>query len=118
MRNATRSVSVAGRESTPAGSGGEGRGRTPLFISRDTPFDEEDEEEHEAFDLALREGRYRLPSVMEREEEEIVDVPEGIEAIGERLLHSSEIEEGVIRYSGGWEDEGESVVLGREEPGD
>jgi hypothetical protein len=103
------------------------RGGTPLFIPRDTPFgdDEEDEDEHEAYAEALRAGRYRLPSVAPREEEEEeenpFDEPEGMMAIGERLVRASQIEEGVVRSHGGWEERGEgedSAVFGREEPGD
>jgi hypothetical protein len=67
----------------------------------------------------------RLPSVAPREEDEDdenpEDQPEGMMAIGERLVRASEIEEGVIRNAGGWEErvEGEeSAVFGREEPGD
>lgn len=39
--------------------------------------------------------------------------------IGERLVRSSEIEEGVNRVQGGWEertDDEESAVMGREQP--
>ncbi len=139
MRNATRSVSVADPGSswrggsrnlrdasaTPFGAGG--RTRTPLFMPRDTPFDndEEDEEEHEAFAEALRDGRFRLPSVAPRaqddEDDNPFDEPEGMMALGERLIHASQIEEGVYRNAAGWEEMGEgeaSDVLGPQEPGD
>lgn len=129
--------------STPglSGSGGMGNRRrmsqTPLFMPRDTPFDEdeEDEEEHEMYLSALAEGRERLPSVFHpagegrgrgrgrgrEEEEEEEDVPESVVDIGERLVRNSEIEEGVVRVQGGWEERGdgeESAVMGREELGD
>lgn len=95
-------------------------------MPRDTPFgeDEEDEDEHEAYAEALREGRFRLPSVVPRtagEDDIPFDEPEGMMAMGERLVHASQIEESVIRNAAGWEelDEGEaSEVLGRQEPGD
>ncbi|TXT09037.1 hypothetical protein VHUM_02511 [Vanrija humicola] len=138
MRNASRSVSATpvpnsrrggSRDfSVTPGPGASGASRAPLFIPRDTPFDEdeEDEDEHEAYAAALREGRLRLPSVMEREdydddEENPDDMPETMLAIGERLVRASEIEENVIRSVGGWEERGEgeeSAVLGREEPGE
>jgi hypothetical protein len=102
--------------------------RTPLFIPRDTPFDEdeEDDDAHEQYTAALREGRLRLPSVAPRmadedEEDNPLDEPEGMMAIGERLVRASEIEEAVVRTHGGWEERGEgedSAVFGREEPGD
>ncbi|WRT64256.1 uncharacterized protein IL334_001187 [Kwoniella shivajii] len=136
----TPSVTPFGREdsSTPGPSGSAGRRRmsqTPLFMPRDTPFDEdeEDEEAHEAYEEALREGRLGLPSVnrpagesqgltrMGEDEDDIDDVPESIMDIGERLVRNSQIEEGVIRVQGGWEEraEGEeSAVMGKEEPGD
>ncbi|KIR35470.1 hypothetical protein I352_01745 [Cryptococcus deuterogattii MMRL2647] len=129
--------------STPglSGFGGMGNRRrmsqTPLFMPRDTPFDEdeEDEEEHEMYLSALAEGRERLPSVFHpagegrgrgrgrgrEEEEEEEDVPESVVDIGERLVRNSEIEEGVVRVQGGWEERGdgeESAVMGREELGD
>ncbi|BEJ16117.1 hypothetical protein CspHIS471_0507220 [Cutaneotrichosporon sp. HIS471] len=139
MRNATRSASVADpsqswrggsrnlrdASATPFGAGGRTRG-TPLFMPRDTPFDndEEDEEEHEAFAEALRDGRFRLPSVAPRtqdeEDENPFDEPEGMMALGERLVHASQIEESVIRNAAGWEEMGEgetSDVLGPQEPG-
>lgn len=166
MRNATRSVSAVPNsrrggassvtpfraESTTPGPGGEGSGRgryaTPLFMPGDTPFgeDDEDEEAHEEYTAALREGRLRLPSVSrpagpeldaiskkskkrrremslleDDEDEELDDIPDTLQAISQRLVHSSEIEEGVIRVQGGWEEraDGEqSAVLGSEEPGD
>lgn len=141
MRNATRSASIAttpapggrssshfGRSSVTPGPSASGSSRqTPLFIPRDTPFgdDEEDEDEHEAYAEALREGRFRLPSVAQRddddEDDNPMDEPEGMMAIGERLVRASEIEEGVVRTAGGWQEraEGEeSAVFGREEPGD
>lgn len=138
MRNASRSVSATpvpnsrrggSRDfSVTPGPGASGGSRAPLFIPRDTPFDEdeEDEDEHEAYAAALREGRLRLPSVMEREdydddEENPDDMPETMMAIGERLVRASQIEENVIRSVGGWEERGEgeeSAVLGREEPGE
>lgn len=169
MRNASRSVSAVpnsrrgGESSTPLreasqtpgssgsrGSGGRaGRGPTPLFMSRDTPFGDEDEDEeaHEEYTSALREGRLRLPSVSRPagtpgldeddgsrrgkrrsrsrvvvdEDESLDDIPETLEAMSGRLVRSSEIEEGVVRVQGGWEEraEGEeSAVMGREEPGD
>ncbi|OXG37661.1 hypothetical protein C359_05038 [Cryptococcus neoformans Bt120] len=156
MRNASRAPSVAnsrkGGSSTPfreesstpgfSGSGSMGSRRrmsqTPLFMPRDTPFDE-DEEEHEIYLSALAEGRQRLPSVFhpagegggrgrgrgrgreEEEEEEEEDIPESVIDIGERLVRNSEIEQGVVRVQGGWEERGdgeESAVMGREEPGD
>ncbi|WVQ97366.1 hypothetical protein IAU59_004478 [Kwoniella sp. CBS 9459] len=49
------------------------------------------------------------------------DVPESIMDIGDRLVRNSQIEEGVVRVQGGWEEraEGEeSAVMGKEEPGD
>ncbi|WWC99801.1 hypothetical protein V866_006709 [Kwoniella sp. B9012] len=139
-RGGTASVTPFGREdsSTPGPSGSAGRRRssqTPLFMPRDTPFDEdeEDEEAHEAYEEALREGRLRLPSVnrpagdqsgltrMNDDDDDLDDVPESIMDIGERLVRNSQIEEGVIRVQGGWEEraEGEeSAVMGKEEPGD
>lgn len=109
-------------------------------MARDTPFgdDEEDEEEHEAYEAALREGRLRLPSVtrpaseelqkrkkrhrdLAEEEEDDEDIPDSMRRIGERLVRSSEIEEGVLRIQAGWEERlagEESAVLGKEEPGD
>lgn len=157
MRNASRAPSIAnsrkGGSSTPfreesstpgfSGFGSMGSRRrmsqTPLFMPRDTPFDEdeEDEEEHEIYLSALAEGRQRLPSVFHpagegggrgrgrgrgREEEEgEEDIPESVVDIGERLVRNSEIEQGVVRVQGGWEERGdgeESAVMGREEPGD
>ena len=47
------------------------------------------------------------------------DIPDGMMSIGQRLVRSSEIEAGVNRVQGGWEErvEGEeSAVLGREDP--
>ncbi|WWC86368.1 uncharacterized protein L201_001244 [Kwoniella dendrophila CBS 6074] len=138
-RGGTASVTPFGREdsSTPGPSGSAGRRRmsqTPLFMPRDTPFDEdeEDEEAHEAYEEALREGRMRLPSVNRPaggengltrmdDDDDLDDVPESIMDIGERLVRNSQIEEGVIRVQGGWEEraEGEeSAVMGKEEPGD
>jgi hypothetical protein len=118
-------------------------------MSRDTPFGDEDEDEeaHEEYTSALREGRLRLPSVSRPagtpgldeddgsrrgkrrsrsrvvvdEDESLDDIPETLEAMSGRLVRSSEIEEGVVRVQGGWEEraEGEeSAVMGREEPGD
>ncbi|OCF38602.1 hypothetical protein I317_07630 [Kwoniella heveanensis CBS 569] len=136
--------------STPApGSGSSSSGRrrmsqTPLFMPRDTPFedDEEDEEAHEAYEEALRQGRASLPSISrpagsvppggskkkrantyedEYEDEDLDDVPESIMDIGDRLVRNSQIEEGVVRVQGGWEERGEgeeSAVMGKEEPGD
>ncbi|WVQ85095.1 hypothetical protein IAT38_007259 [Cryptococcus sp. DSM 104549] len=124
-------------ESSTPGPGARGqRTQTPLFFARDTPFDgdEEDEEAHEAYEEALRVGRLRLPSVRpgggeggendgrgqyDWEAEE--DVPESVVEIGERLVRNSEIEKGVVRVQGGWEERGEgeeSAVMGREEPGE
>ncbi|KAL7424798.1 hypothetical protein Q5752_000482 [Cryptotrichosporon argae] len=144
-RNASRSVSRTpvpggggrwGESSTPAfgrerstsyvpGAGAGGRERTPLFLPRDTPFDDEDDELHEAYEAALREGRRRLPSVGPRDDaaddDVMMDLPEGMREIGQRLVRSSQIEEGVIRSLGGWEEREageESAVLGKEEPGD
>jgi hypothetical protein len=75
-----------------------------------TPFyDEEDEDAHEAYESALREGRMRLPSVglgEVEDEDDDEDVPEGMESLGKRLVRSSQIEEGVVRVKGGWEDGG------------
>ncbi|WVQ77079.1 hypothetical protein IAR50_006762 [Cryptococcus sp. DSM 104548] len=155
MRNASRAPSVAnsrrGGESatpfredstTPGPGGAQGRRRmsqTPLFMPRDTPFDEdeEDEEAHEEYLNALREGRSRLPSVFhpsgekskgkgkrrrdEDEDEDEDDVPESLQDIGARLVRNSQIEEGVVRVQGGWEERSageESAVIGREEPGE
>lgn len=115
-------------------------------MPRDTPFDqdEEDEEAHQAYLEALREGRVRLPSVSrpagaevvmsktqrrsvrraieaEEEEEEGEDEPEGMGAMSGRLVRNSEVEERVVRVYGGWEEreEGEdSAVMGREIPGE
>lgn len=122
-------------------------------MARDTPFgeDDEDEQAHEEYTAALREGRLRLPSVSrpagpeleqrglkkgkgkkrtanwrdeygdDEDDEELDDIPETMEAMSQRLVASSEIEEGIIRIQGGWEEraEGEeSAVMGREEPGD
>jgi hypothetical protein len=111
--------------------------------------DEEDEEAHEAYTEALSRGRLRLPSVsrpsgtpapgsnedQEADEERsrsvtgrryyvddgdnMHDLPDGMMRIGERLVRSSEIEAGVNRVQGGWEEraEGEeSAVMGREDP--
>ncbi|WVR05986.1 hypothetical protein IAU60_003014 [Kwoniella sp. DSM 27419] len=135
----TPSVTPFGRgeSSTPGPGASNGRRRmsqTPLFMPRDTPFDEdeEDEEAHEAYEEALREGRLRLPSVSRpageharvgraMDDDDIDDVPESITDIGERLVRSSQIEEGVVRVQGGWEerlDGEESAVMGKEEPGD
>ena len=111
----------------------EGRRRasqTPLFMPRDTPFgeDDEDEEAHEAFTEAVKSGRARLPSVALRDGEERDveegdedDVPESILDMSQRLVRSSVIEEGIVRVQGGWEEraEGEeSAVMGKEESGD
>ncbi|WWD17775.1 hypothetical protein CI109_102216 [Kwoniella shandongensis] len=136
---ATPSVTPFGREESstpgPHSSGGRRRmSQTPLFMPRDTPFeeDEEDEEAHEAYEEALREGRLRLPSVSrpaggdgsERGDDDdldLDDVPESIMDIGERLVRNSQIEQGVVRVQGGWEeriDGEESAVMGKEEPGD
>ena len=55
------------------------------------------------------------------EDDELEDIPESLEAMSERLVRSSEIEEGITRVQGGWEEreEGEeSAVMGKEEPGD
>ena len=118
-------------------------------MPRDTPFgeDDEDEEAHTEYTEALREGRLRLPSlsrpagpeldergkkkkgkrkmdwslVDDDDDDDLDDMPETLEAMSERLVASSEIEEGIIRVQGGWEEraEGEeSAVMGREEPGD
>jgi len=103
--------------------------QTPLFMPRDTPFgeDDEDEEAHEEYTTALREGRARLPSVSGRdggnedEDEGMDDVPDSIMEMSERLVRSSEIEEGIVRVLGGWEERAdgeESAVMGKEEPGD
>lgn len=105
-------------------------------------MDEEDEEAHERYTAALREGRVRLPSVSrpaggadmgkserrnlkrridEEEDEFMDDEPEGMEKLGERLVHASQMEESVVRVTGGWEERavGESSeVLGREEAGE
>ncbi|KAK4685494.1 hypothetical protein P7C73_g4657, partial [Tremellales sp. Uapishka_1] len=134
-RNASLSAvpnSRRGGTSTPAredsatpGPGASSRTRrrmseTPLFL----PADEEDEEAHEEYEEALREGRRRLPSVMVGEEDDVEmddDEPDGMRKIGERLVRSSQLEEGVVRVSAGWEEreEGEeSAVMGREEPGE
>lgn len=156
MRNASASVTPApqsrrGGTSTPfdgatPGPDGTERDRiprTPLFLPSDTPFgeDEEDEEEHEAYEVALREGRMRLPSVSRpagveenraprrsvsrqrdgEDDDDLDDIPETLEAMSQRLVRSSEIEEGITRVQGGWEERmagEESAVLGREEPGD
>ena len=154
MRNASRSISTTPapgqsrkggsvtpfryQSTTPFGSEG-GRRGTPLFIPSNTPFgdDEEDEEAHEAYTEALREGRFRLPSVSnpdgegeeergvrrrrysEDEDGNVDDIPDGMMRIGERLVRSSEIEEGVNRVQGGWEERAdgeESAVMGREDP--
>jgi hypothetical protein len=163
MRNASRSVSTTpapgqsrrgggsvtpfGRydSSTPFGSEGGGRKGTPLFIPSNTPFgdDEEDEEAHEAYTEALREGRLRLPSVSRPDgtpgsgedddvrgvrrrryseiddDDNVDDIPDGMMRIGERLVRSSQMEEGVNRIQGGWEERAdgeESAVMGREDP--
>ncbi|WVF70557.1 hypothetical protein IAT40_005348 [Kwoniella sp. CBS 6097] len=133
------------------GGGDSGRRRlsqTPLFMPRDTPFedDEEDEEAHEAYEEALRQGRASLPSISrpagsgstsgkgkkrrvntsydgynEDDDEDFDDVPESIMDIGDRLVRNSQIEEGVVRVQGGWEERAdgeESAVMGKEEPGD
>ena len=110
--------------------------RTPTPFGED---DEADEEEHEAYTKALREGRARLPSVtrpagseskserkkrrreLEEEEYDLDDAPDSIREVGERLVRSSQIEEGVVRLAGGWEERApgeDSAVMGREEPGD
>ena len=105
-----------------------------MFMPRDTPFgeDDEDEEAHEAYIQALREGRARLPSVVgvggRRQDDQDGDgdgdeddVPDGIMEMSDRLVRSSEIEEGIVRVIGGWEEraEGEeSAVMGKEQPGD
>ncbi|WVN85168.1 uncharacterized protein L203_100313 [Cryptococcus depauperatus CBS 7841] len=118
----------------------EGRRRmsqTPLFMPRDTPFDEdeEDEEAHIDYLSALSLGwpnlpgtthpagsqprhRQRSDSVILEEEEE--DMPESIVGMSERLMRNSEIEKGVVRVQGGWEERGEgedSAVMGNEESG-
>jgi hypothetical protein len=154
MRNASRSISTTpapGQSRRGGGSatpfryqsttpfGTDGRKGTPLFIPSNTPFgdDEEDEEAHEAYTEALREGRLRLPSVSnpdgedeeergvrrrrytEEGDENVDDIPDGMMRIGERLVRSSEIEEGVNRVQGGWEERAdgeESAVMGREDP--
>lgn len=173
MRNASRSISTtpvpnsrrggssvtpfassSSSSSTPFGSDPRGRSsRTPLFIPAGTPFgdgdDEEDEEAHEAYTEALREGRLRLPSVtrpsgtpapgeeeggdgersvrrrryddrtLDGDGDNVDDIPDGMMRIGERLVRSSQIEAGVNRVQGGWEervDGEESAVLGREDP--
>lgn len=122
-----------------SGTGAGGRGRTPLFIPRDTPFgeDDEDEETHEEYTNALREGRLRLPSVsrpagtpepeewgrkkgkrsarramsarsmIDEDDEDLDDIPESLEAMSGRLVRISEIEESVVRVQGGWEEKGE-----------
>lgn len=107
--------------------------QTPLFIPGDTPFDEDedDQEAHDAYEEALRVGRLRLPSVAGdrvdyggRDDGYGVgygDEPEGMDVMSQRLVRSSEIEEGVVRVQGGWEERGDgevSEVMGREEPGD
>ena len=132
------------RESTGGGPSGLARDGTPLFVPRDTPFDEDDEdvEAHEEYTTALREGRLRLPSVTRPagtpapdgsesgrrsvrrsvvDDDDEDDLPESLGAISERLVRSSEMEERITRVQGGWEEreEGEeSAVMGREEPGD
>lgn len=162
MRNASRSISTTpapgqsrrgggsatpfGRydSSTPFGSETGGRKGTPLFIPSNTPFgdDEEDEEAHEAYTEALREGRLRLPSVsrpdgtpapdeeergvrrrryseVDDDEGNVDDIPDGMMRIGERLVRSSQMEDGVNRIQGGWEERAdgeESAVMGREDP--
>lgn len=171
MRNASRSISATPANSRrggtasvtpfreesatpgPGETGGRGRYGTPLFLARDTPFgeDDEDEEAHEEYTTALREGRLRLPSVSrpagpeldergmkkkgkgkrkaswrdevgdDDDDDELDDIPETLEAMSQRLVASSEIEEGLIRIQGGWEERAdgeESAVMGREEPGD
>ncbi|ORX36089.1 hypothetical protein BD324DRAFT_630107 [Kockovaella imperatae] len=135
----------AGRETREStGRGIMDRSATPLFIRADTDFDEEDEEAHEEYTAALKEGRLRLPSVsrpagtpapdgldngsgrrsvrrsLDIDDDED-DVPESLDAMSQRLVRSSEIEERFTRVQGGWEEreEGEeSAVMGREEPGD
>ena len=132
----------------PTSGSGLNRDGTPLFIPRDTPFDEDDEdmEAHEEYTLALREGRLRLPSVSRPagtpapesptfsrrgvrrsvydgrdDEEDEDDVPDSLGVMSQRLVRSSEMEERIVRVQGGWEErlEGEeSAVMGREEPGD
>ena len=93
------------------------------------PFedDEDDEEAHEAYEAAVRDGRARLPSVVREgdgedgDEGAPDDVPESLMDMSQRLVRSSEIEEGIVRVQGGWEEraEGEeSAVMGKEEPGD
>lgn len=143
--DSTTPFSEAGESGT--GSGSRGRYATPLFMPRDTPFgeDDEDEEAHEEYTTALREGRLRLPSVsrpagpelddgkkkgkkrkarawaLDDDDDDDDDVPETMEAMSERLVASSQIEEGIVRIQAGWEEraEGEeSAVMGREEPGD
>lgn len=121
-------------------------------MRHETPIDdEEDEEAHEAYTEALREGRLRLPSISrpdgtpapgeeddgssrsvrrrrfdsaslrgeEDEDGNVEDIPDGMMRIGERLVRSSQIEEGVNRVQGGWEERAdgeESAVMGREDP--
>jgi hypothetical protein len=53
------------------------------------------------------------------EDGDVDDIPDGMMRIGERLVRSSEIEEGVNRVQGGWEERAdgeESAVMGREDP--
>jgi hypothetical protein len=147
---------MAGSVTPFEGDDGGGRSSTPLFLREssatptigfgDTPFGQEDEDEeaHSAYLTALREGRWRLPSVSgfsrEKSEErrsvrrDVLDydddgegegdgddVPDSLEVMSGRLVRSSQIEEGILRVQGGWEEmvEGEeSAVLGKEEPGE
>ena len=147
---ATSSTPLRESSSTPGLPGGRRIrvGGTPLFLPPDTPFgeDDEDEEAHEEYTAALREGRLRLPSVScpagmptpdrqntgkrrqrmsgaglgvrrgSDEDEDLDDVPESLEAMSGRLVKSSEIEQGIVRVQGGWEERGEGE--GKEEPGD
>lgn len=56
---------------------------------------------------------------MDDDEGNVDDIPDGMMRIGERLVRSSQMEEGVNRIQGGWEERAdgeESAVMGREDP--
>lgn len=66
-----------------------------------------------------RRSRYDARDDDDDDDENVDDIPDGMMRIGERLVRSSQIEQGVNRVQAGWEervDGEESAVMGREEP--